>query len=79
MAISESSNKRENILLVMMCIFVHWRFPFRVNIRRQVGDLHMNCLILLVFWWNGTDTIGDFVARLRNVFALNTATKVNYQ
>lgn len=55
----------------MVAVVVDWRSPFRVNVRRQVGDLHMNRLVLLVLGRNGANAIRNLVARLRDVFAFN--------
>jgi hypothetical protein len=54
-----------------LILIVAWCFPLYVNIWRQIGDLHMNGLILLVLWWDRANAIRDFVARLGNVFALD--------
>lgn len=59
------------LVMRMVAVVEERRFPFRVNVRRQVGDLHMNRLVLLVLGRNGANAIRDLVARLRNVFAFN--------
>ena len=55
----------------MLLMLVNRRFPLGVYVGRQICDLNMNRLVFLVFWWNGADTVGHFVALLWNVFAFN--------
>lgn len=46
-------------------------FPFGVHIWSQICNLDVYCLILFIFWRNGTDAIRNFISSLWNVFAFN--------
>lgn len=57
--------------LSFVAVVVDRRFPFGMHVRRQVSDLHMNRLILLVLRRNGANAIRNFVTRLRYVLAFD--------
>lgn len=62
-------------LLELLALIVAWRFPLCVHVWRQIGDLHMNCLILFELWWDRANAIRNFVTRLWDVFAFDAEEK----